>query len=80
MDTQGKPVTDAQVAVSLVMPAMPAMNMPEMRNSFDLRWNAGQNAYTGSGRIPMAGSWNVTVVATKQGQTLANTRGHLTAR
>src|SRR6266853_642054 len=32
-DAAGKPVTDADVSVGLFMPAMPAMKMPEMRNS-----------------------------------------------
>jgi membrane fusion protein, copper/silver efflux system len=79
-DADGKPIPDAQVTVTLVMPAMPSMNMPEMRNSFDLRWDPGHQSYAGSGRVPMAGSWNVTVVATKNGQGLATTRGHLAAK
>jgi len=80
MDRGGKPVPDAQVSVTVVMPAMPSMSMPEMRNSFDLRWNATQQQYEGSGRIPMAGSWTVTITATKNGQALATTRGHLIAK
>jgi len=32
VDPSGKPVTDADVAVQLFMPAMPTMNMPAMRN------------------------------------------------
>src|SRR5579863_10226704 len=37
-DAAGKPIADAQVTVTVVMPAMPAMNMPEMKNSFSLAW------------------------------------------
>ena len=38
----GKPVTDAQVKVTLVMPAMPAMGMGEMRSSVRLTWNGSE--------------------------------------
>ena len=38
----GKPVTDAQVKVTLVMPAMPAMGMGEMRSVIHLTWNGSE--------------------------------------
>ena len=40
----GKPVSDAQVQVTLVMPAMPAMGMGEMRSSINLTWNGSEYA------------------------------------
>ena len=36
LDSSGKPVTDVQVKVTLIMPAMPAMGMGEMRAASDL--------------------------------------------
>jgi Cu(I)/Ag(I) efflux system membrane fusion protein len=79
-DAAGKPVSDAQVTVTLVMPAMPSMNMPEMRNSFPLTWSPGQQAYAGKGNVPMAGSWSATVEASKNGAVIASARTRLTAR
>jgi nitrogen fixation protein FixH len=79
-DAAGKPIAAAKVKVTLVMPAMPAMNMPEMRSSFELPWMAGHAMYMGPGNVPTAGSWNVTVEATKDGQVLATYRTRLTAK
>lgn len=78
-DANGKPISDAQVTVTLVMPAMPAMNMPEMRNSFALTWSAAQQMYTGKGKVPMAGSWNAAVEASKNGAVIAVSRTRLSA-
>ena len=74
----GKPVTDAQVKATLVMPAMPAMGMGEMRSSMDLAWNGTE--YVGSGPIAMAGSWNLTVEARRGGQVLGVYRSRLDAK
>ena len=79
-DAAGKPIPAAKVKVTLVMPAMPSMNMPEMRNSFDVPWMVAHGMYMGPGNVPMAGSWNVTVEATKDGQVLATYRTRLTAK
>jgi hypothetical protein len=74
----GKPLNDAQVKVTLVMPAMPAMNMPEMRTSFDLPSTGGM--YMGRGAIPSEGPWNVIVEASKSGRVIATFRSRLTAK
>jgi RND family efflux transporter MFP subunit len=74
----GKPVSDAEVQVGLLMPAMPAMGMGEMRSSVKLTWNGSE--YAGSGPIPMAGSWNVTVEARRGGQLLGVYRTRLDAK
>jgi hypothetical protein len=74
----GKPVTDAQVKATLVMPAMPAMGMGEMRSSVDLAWNGSE--YVGSGTIAMAGPWTVTVEARRAGQLLGVYRSRLDAK
>src|SRR5205823_4781369 len=36
-DASGKPVTDSDVKVTLIMPAMPSMGMQEMRANADLK-------------------------------------------
>jgi Cu(I)/Ag(I) efflux system membrane fusion protein len=80
LDREGKPIPDATVKVTLVMPAMPAMNMPEMRNSFELPWMAAHGMYMGQGNIPTAGPWNMTVEATRNGSVIATYRTRLSAR
>jgi len=74
----GKPVNDAQIQMTLVMPAMPAMGMGEMRSSITLTWNGTE--YTGTGPVPMAGSWNITVEARRGGQLLAVYRSRFDAK
>ncbi|MGA9670364.1 MAG: efflux RND transporter periplasmic adaptor subunit [Terracidiphilus sp.] len=79
-DAEGKPIADAQVTVTLIMPAMPSMSMPEMKNAFGLQWMAVQQMYTGKGQAPMAGSWTVLVEARRNGSVIASYRTHLNAR
>jgi RND family efflux transporter MFP subunit len=77
-DPDGKPVNDAQVQATLVMPAMPSMGMAEMRSSFNLAWNGSE--YAGPGTVAMAGGWNVVVEARRGGQLLGVYRGRFDAR
>jgi multidrug efflux pump subunit AcrA (membrane-fusion protein) len=79
-DASGKPIADARVTVTLIMPAMPAMNMPEMKNAFELPWMAGQEMYMGKGQAPMAGSLTVLVEARRNGSVIASFHTHLSAR
>ena len=79
-DPSGKSISDAEVTVTLVMPAMPAMNMPEMKNAFRLPWAAGQQMYAGKGKVPMAGSWNALVEASRNGAVIASARTRLSAK
>jgi membrane fusion protein, copper/silver efflux system len=74
----GKPVTDAQVRMMLVMPAMPSMGMGEMRSAVDLAWNGSE--YVGKGNVAMAGPWNVTVEARRNGQLLGIYRTRFDAK
>jgi membrane fusion protein, copper/silver efflux system len=74
----GKPVSDAQVQVTLFMPAMPAMGMGEMKSSVNLSWNGSE--YVGTGPIAMSGSWTVTVEARRAGQLLGIYRTRLDAK
>jgi Cu(I)/Ag(I) efflux system membrane fusion protein len=79
-DASGKGISDAQVTVTLVMPAMPSMNMPEMKNSFDLVWDGGRQMYVGKGKVPMAGSWNELVEARKGSALIASARMRVSAK
>jgi Cu(I)/Ag(I) efflux system membrane fusion protein/cobalt-zinc-cadmium efflux system membrane fusion protein len=74
----GKPIAGAQVTVTLFMAAMPAMGMGAMRTVTTLTGKGG-GVYEGPGRIPMGGTWQVTVLAAKNGRTLAQKQFNATA-
>jgi hypothetical protein len=61
------------------MPAMPQMNMAEMKTKTDLS-SAGDGVYRGKGQVMMAGTWNVTVMAMRNGQDLATRKFTVTAK
>jgi RND family efflux transporter MFP subunit len=77
-DASGKPVTDAEVKIALVMPAMPAMSMPETRSAADLAWSGSD--YAGTVKVPSSGSWNVEIEARRNGQLLGTYRSRLAAQ
>jgi RND family efflux transporter MFP subunit len=79
-DASGKPISDARVTVTFIMPAMPAMGMAEMKSTFDLPWMAEHQMYMGKGQPPMAGSWTVLVEARKNGSVIASFHTHLGAK
>jgi len=74
----GQPVTDADVTVELFMPAMPSMNMAEMRNTIALTHEGG-GRYRGTGNVMMAGSWDATVSVRRGGQELGARKIPITA-
>lgn len=78
LDASGKPMTDVQVKVTLIMPAMPAMGMGEMRAASDLTWKGSD--YAGTIKVPTAGSWNVEVNASRNGQLLGSYHARLNAQ
>jgi hypothetical protein len=78
LDASGTPISDATVKVALVMPAMPTMNMPEMRSPADLTWDRTQ--YTGIVKVPSSGVWNVEIEARRNGQVLGTYRSRLVAQ
>jgi hypothetical protein len=78
-NAKGQPVSDADVSVTLVMPAMPAMKMAEMRNAVTLK-SAGAGKYSGKGQVMMAGTWNVTVAVKKAGKPIAEKKATLVAQ
>ena len=77
-DAAGKPVTGAQVQVSLFMPAMPAMGMGEMRAAASL--TASGSEYAGRIKVPTPGTWTVTVEVSRAGQLLTSYRSSLNAK
>ena len=80
----GNPVVGADVSVLLVMPAMPSMKMPEMKNTIALKAAEGNAAaegkYTGRGQVPTAGKWNVTVSVKVGGKDFAEKTLTFTAK
>ncbi len=78
LDASGKLVTDVQVKVTLIMPAMPAMGMGEMRAATDLTREGSE--YVGTIKVPSAGSWNVEVNASRNGQLLGSYHARLNAQ
>jgi hypothetical protein len=77
-DASGKAVSDAQVRLTFTMPAMPAMNMPEMKNGAELKWTGSE--YTGPIQILMAGGWNVGIEARRGNELVATAQAHINAR
>ena len=75
----GAPVTNATVTTVFSMPAMPSMNMPEMRSSADLQ-PAGDGRYRGIGQLSMAGTWNVRITVTEDGRELGTKNVSIVAR
>ena len=75
----GKPVTDATVAVTFRMPAMPNMNMPEMHSTTPLT-HEKDGRYVGTGQLEMAGTWNVTVTVARGGAQVGSSRFSLQAK
>jgi len=69
-DSSGAPATGAQVTVTFYMPAMPAMGMAAMRNVVTLTEKGG-GVYEGPVQVQIGGSWRVTVLPTRNGQSLA---------
>lgn len=77
-DAAGKSVSDASVAITFLMPAMPAMGMAEMRNTHALAWDGKQ--YSGDAKVQSTGTWIVMVDVTRAGQRIASKRTQVTAR
>lgn len=78
IDADGTPINGAQVTVTFFMPAMPAMGMAAMRTVATLH-EKDAGLYVGEGEVQMAGGWQVTVLATKGGQTVAQKQFAVTA-
>ena len=70
-DQLGKPLTGAQVTVTFFMAAMPAMGMAAMKTVVQTS-DKGGGTYEGSGSLGSGGTWQVTITAIQNGQTIAN--------
>lgn len=66
----GMPISGAEVSVTFVMPAMPAMGMASMRIPVTLS-DKGNGLYEGSGQLGSGGTWQVTILARQNGQIIA---------
>jgi len=67
----GAPISGAEVSVTFYMPAMPAMGMAAMRTPVSLAAK-GDGLYEGSAQLDSGGTWQVTIIAKKNGQTVAS--------
>jgi Cu(I)/Ag(I) efflux system membrane fusion protein/cobalt-zinc-cadmium efflux system membrane fusion protein len=70
-DASGAPISGAEVSVTFFMPAMPAMGMAAMRTQVSLA-DKGNGLYEASAQLDSGGTWQVTVIAKKNGQTVAS--------
>jgi Cu(I)/Ag(I) efflux system membrane fusion protein/cobalt-zinc-cadmium efflux system membrane fusion protein len=77
-DASGQPISGAEVSVTFFMSAMPAMGMAAMRTVVALT-DRGNGVYEGSGQLETGGTWQVTIVAKKNGQVIASKQLSLTA-
>jgi Cu(I)/Ag(I) efflux system membrane fusion protein/cobalt-zinc-cadmium efflux system membrane fusion protein len=69
-DTNGAPLTGAQVTATFFMAAMPAMGMAAMRVPVTLQ-DKSAGVYEGTGQLQSGGTWQVTIRAQKDGQVIA---------
>src|SRR2546421_2153031 len=67
----GKPITGANVTVTFFMAAMPAMGMAAMKTVINAS-DKGGGMYDGKGDLGSGGTWQVTIRAQQNGQTIAN--------
>lgn len=67
----GKPIAGANVTVTFFMPAMPAMGMSAMK-TFINATDKGGGMYEGKGELGSGGTWQVTIRAEQNGQTIAS--------
>ena len=75
----GKPITDAEVTATFFMAAMPAMKMPEMKNTVPLK-HQKEGRYVGTGQVMMAGKWDVTVMVKRAGKEIGSKKFPVTAQ
>jgi membrane fusion protein, copper/silver efflux system len=67
----GQPVTGAQVTVTFFMAGMPDMRMSAMKTVINAS-DKGPGMYEGTGDLGSGGTWQVTVIATQNGQAIAS--------
>jgi Cu(I)/Ag(I) efflux system membrane fusion protein/cobalt-zinc-cadmium efflux system membrane fusion protein len=67
----GTPISGAEVNVTFLMAAMPAMGMAAVRQAVSLA-DRGNGLYEGTGELPSGGTWQVTIIAKKSDQVIAS--------
>ncbi len=67
----GKPITGASVSVIIYMAAMPAMGMAAMKTDINAT-DKGGGMYEGKGDLGSGGTWQVTIRAQQNGQTIVS--------
>ena len=67
----GQPIAGANVIVTFYMAAMPAMGMAAMKTVINAS-DKGGGMYEGKGDLGSGGTWQVTIRAQQNGQTIAN--------
>jgi len=77
-DASGKPITGALVTVTFFMPAMPSMGMTATKTTATLT-DKGNSLYEGTGDLGSGGTWQVTITAQQDGQTLASKQMNVSA-
>jgi Cu(I)/Ag(I) efflux system membrane fusion protein/cobalt-zinc-cadmium efflux system membrane fusion protein len=77
-DPFGKPVSGAQVSVTFYMAAMPAMGMAAMRAQATLT-DRGDGTYAGKIDLQSGGTWQVTIAASRAGQSVAGKQFNVSA-
>jgi Cu(I)/Ag(I) efflux system membrane fusion protein/cobalt-zinc-cadmium efflux system membrane fusion protein len=70
-DASGAPISGAEVSVTFSMAAMPAMGMAAMRTQVSLT-EQSNGLYKGPGKLDSGGTWQVTILAKKNGQVVAS--------
>jgi Cu(I)/Ag(I) efflux system membrane fusion protein/cobalt-zinc-cadmium efflux system membrane fusion protein len=70
-DQSSKPLSGAQVTVTFFMAAMPAMGMAAMKTVVQAS-DKGGGVYEGTGSLGSGGTWQVTITAVQNGQTIAS--------
>ena len=74
----GKPIAGANVSVTFFMAAMPAMGMASMKTVINAS-DRGDGMYEGKGDLGSGGTWQVTIRAQQNGQTIATKQLNVSA-
>ncbi|HWZ42367.1 MAG TPA: efflux RND transporter periplasmic adaptor subunit [Candidatus Saccharimonadales bacterium] len=75
---QGVPITGAQVNITFFMAAMPGMGMPAMKSAVVLN-DKGGGTYEGQGELESGGTWQVTITASRNGESIGRKQFSLNA-
>jgi Cu(I)/Ag(I) efflux system membrane fusion protein/cobalt-zinc-cadmium efflux system membrane fusion protein len=77
-DSKGTAISGAHVTARFYMAAMPAMGMASMNTTAALT-DKGNGLYEGAGSLGSGGTWQATITAQKNGQTIAAKQMSVTA-